>query len=91
MVSVLGAGQKHVKTINNLIPFLSSPWTAHNIDSIKSSKINIHMAELVDYKNELNTHVVKNNLIDKIVEKINKIPKHHSRFCFIRLTLIHKL
>ena len=35
------------------------------------------MAELVDYKNELNTHVVKNNLIDKIVEKINKIPKHH--------------
>jgi hypothetical protein len=36
------------------------------------------MAELVDYKNELNTHVVKNNLIDKIVEKINKIPKHHN-------------
>ena len=35
------------------------------------------MAELVDYKNELNTHVVKNNLIDKIVEKINMIPKHH--------------
>ena len=35
------------------------------------------MAELVDYKNELNTHVVKDNLIDKIVEKINKIPKHH--------------
>ena len=34
------------------------------------------MAELVDYENELNTHVVKNNLIDKIVEKINKIPKH---------------
>ena len=25
----------------------------------------------------MNTDVVKNNLIDKIVEKINKIPKHH--------------
>ena len=36
------------------------------------------MAELLDYKNELNTHVVKNNLIDKIAEKINKIPKHHA-------------
>jgi hypothetical protein len=35
------------------------------------------MTELVDYKNELNTHVVKNNLIDKIVEKINKISKHY--------------
>ena len=34
------------------------------------------MTELIDYKNELNTHVVRNNLIDKIVEKINKIPKH---------------
>ena len=41
LVSVLGAGQKHVKTINNSIPFLSSPWTSHNIDAIKSSKINI--------------------------------------------------
>ena len=28
------------------------------------------MTELIDYKNELNTHVVKNNLIDKIVEKL---------------------
>ena len=27
------------------------------------------MAELVDYKNELNTNVVKNNLIDKIILK----------------------
>ena len=41
LVSVLGAGQKHVKTINNSIPFLSSPWTVHNIDSIKSSKFKI--------------------------------------------------
>jgi len=41
LVSVLGAGQKQVKTINNSITFLSSPWTAHNIDAIKSSKINI--------------------------------------------------
>ena len=41
LVSLLGAGQKHVKTINNSILFLSSPWSSHNIDSIKSSKINI--------------------------------------------------
>ena len=41
LVSVFGAGQKHVKTINNSIPFLSSPWTSHNIDAITSSKINI--------------------------------------------------
>ena len=41
LVSLLGVGQKHVKTINNSIPFLSSPWTSHNIDAIKSSKINI--------------------------------------------------
>ena len=41
LVSVLGAGQNHVKTIDNSIPFLSSPWTSHHIDAIKSSKINI--------------------------------------------------
>jgi Lipase (class 3) len=41
LVSVLGASQKHVKTINNSISFLSSPWSSHNIDAIKSSKINI--------------------------------------------------
>ena len=41
LVSLFGTGQKYVKTINNSIPFLSSPWTSHNIDAIKSSKINI--------------------------------------------------
>ena len=41
LVSLFGAGQKHEKTIDNSIPFLSSPLTSHNIDAIKSSKINI--------------------------------------------------
>ena len=41
LVSLLGVNQKHVKTINNSIPFFSRPWKAHNIDVIKSSKINI--------------------------------------------------